>query len=264
MSDIENLQNLSGQLRHGAQQFSTAAQTLRQQAQRLDWSAQDLASGANAWAGQGSQNFTTAWNNYHQNTQTAATALDNTSQSLTKLAQKIDDTVQQLQDQQSQQSALAIGLGVLTVALVVVDVLQLGLDPVTDAATVAAGSADAAAVTGAEAAAGTAEGVANALVEADAEIAGELDSVVVDDVADSGDMLGDTGATPDGINFDDGELPSDGGSGNGSDELVQGNTFGDGAFLDDQRFPYDPEGDLIPQSYDGSCVAASCRMVLSD
>lgn len=52
--------------------------------------------------------------------------------------------------------------------------------------------------------------------------------------------------------------------GGGGDGLVQGNTFGDGAFLDSQRFPYDPEGDLIQQTYSGSCVAASCRMVLSD
>src|SRR5262249_23675192 len=160
----------------------TVAQTLRQQGQRLDWSAQDLVSGVNAWAGQGSQNFTTAWHNYHQNTQKVATALDNTSHSLTRLAQKIDDTVQQLQEQQSEESAVAIGLGVLAVGLVVLDVLQLGLDPVTDATTVAAGSADAAAVTEAAAAAAAAERVANGLVEADAEIAGELDNVVVDDV----------------------------------------------------------------------------------
>ena len=52
MSDIENLQHLSGQVRQGAQQFSTAAQMLRQQAQRLDWSAQDLANGVDAWWGQ--------------------------------------------------------------------------------------------------------------------------------------------------------------------------------------------------------------------
>src|ERR1700694_526156 len=111
MSDIESLQNLSGQLKHGAQQFSTASQTLRLQARGLDWSAQDLANGVNAWVGRGSQNFTTAWNTYHQSTQKAITALDNTSQTLTRLAQKIDETVQQLQEQQAQQSSLAIGLG---------------------------------------------------------------------------------------------------------------------------------------------------------
>ncbi len=50
MSDIESLQYLSGQLRRGAQQFSDAAQKLQQQGQRMDWSAQDLASGVNVWS----------------------------------------------------------------------------------------------------------------------------------------------------------------------------------------------------------------------
>src|SRR5947209_10229852 len=172
MSDIDNLEHLAGQLRQGATKFSDAAQTLRRQAQRLDWSSQDLTSNVNAWAGDGSTNFQTAWKKYHQNTQQSATAMDNTSQALSKLAQKIEDAVQQLRQQQASQSWLAIGLGVLTVGLVVVDVLQLGLDPATDAATVAAGSADAAAISSSEAAAGTAEGVANGLVEVDAEIAG--------------------------------------------------------------------------------------------
>jgi WXG100 family type VII secretion target len=203
MSDIENLQHLSGQLRQGAQQFSTAAHTLRQQAQRLDWSAQDLASGVNAWAGQGSQNFTTSWNNYHQNTQQAASALDTTSQSLTKLAQKIDEAVEQLKEQQSHQTALAIGLGVLTVALVVVDVLQLGLDPVTDAATVAVGSAEVAAVEGAEVAAGAAEGIAGGLVEADATIASELEAIDVGETTEAGDILLEEGGLPEDIAFDE-------------------------------------------------------------
>jgi uncharacterized protein YukE len=268
MSDIESLQYLSGQLRHGAQQFSNAAQTLQRQGQRLDWSAQDLASGVSAWAGQGSQNFTTSWNTYHRSTQQAATALENTAQALTRLAQKIDEVVAQLQQQQAHQSALAIGLGVLTVGLAVLDVLQLGLDPVTDGLTVAAGSADATAIAGSEAAAGSAEVAAQGLVEVDAEIAGDLDEIAdgIDNVADSGDIGADGGGAPGDVNFDDGPFDGDGSSGDsdGGDELVQGNTFGDGAFADDQRVPYDPEGDLIPQSYSGSCVASSCRMILSD
>ncbi len=221
MSDIESLQYLSGQLRRGAQQFSNAAQTLQQQGQRLDWSAQDLATGVNAWAGQGSQNFTTSWNRYHQSTQRAATAMDNTSQALTRLAQKIDETVAQLQEQQAQQSAMAIGMGVLTVGLVVLDVLQLGLDPVTDGLTVAAGSADAAAITGTEAAAGSAEVAAQGLVEADAQIAGDLDEIAsgIDNVADSGDMGADGGGAPGDVNFDDG--PFGDGNGEPSDQAIQ-------------------------------------------
>ena len=57
MSDIDKLAYLSGQLHQGAKTFSAAAQTLHQQAQRLDWSAQDLATGADGWAGAGSKNF---------------------------------------------------------------------------------------------------------------------------------------------------------------------------------------------------------------
>ena len=219
MSDIESLQNLSGQLKHGAQQFSDASQKLSLQARGLDWSAQDLANGANAWAGAGSQNFTTAWNTYHQSTQKSVTALNNTSQALTRLAQKIDETVQQLQDQQAQQSSLAIGMGVLTVGLVVLDVLQLGLDPVTDGLTVAAGSADAAAISGTEAAAGSAEVAAQGLVEADAQIAGDLDEIVngIDNVADSGDIAADGGTTPGDINVDDGPF-NDSGTGSGGND----------------------------------------------
>ena len=147
--------------------------------------------------------------------------------------------------------------------LVVLDVLQLGLDPVTDGLTVAAGSADAAAITGTEAAAGSAEVAAQGLVEADAQIAGDLDSIAsgIDNVADSGDIAADGGGAPGDINVDEGPFNDNGSTGDG---LVQGNTFGDGAFADNQRLPYDPEGDLIPQSYSGSCVASSCRMVLSD
>jgi WXG100 family type VII secretion target len=231
MSDIDKLKTLSGQLRQGAQQFTGAANTLSQQAQRLDWSAQDLATGVNAWAGQGSQNFTTAWNTYHQSTQKSVTALNNTSQALTKLANKIDDAVQQMQQQQASQSGLAIGLGVLTVGLVVVDVLQLGLDPATDAVTVAAGSADAAAVGGSEAAAGAAEGAADGLVEADSEIAGELDEIVdsIDDVSDSGDLGPNGGGDPTGIQFDNDPFEEPGGgSGGGGDGGDGGDGGGDG------------------------------------
>ncbi len=55
MSDRDNLENLSGQLKQGAKQCSSTVQALRQQAQRLDWSAQALVSGVNAWAGQGAR-----------------------------------------------------------------------------------------------------------------------------------------------------------------------------------------------------------------
>jgi WXG100 family type VII secretion target len=215
MADIGRLEYLSGQLHQGAKKFSDAAQTLRQQAQRLDWSAQDLATGVDSWAGAGSKNFQAAWQGYHANTQKSATALDNTSQALTKLAQKIDDSVQQMRAAQAMQTAGTI----LTVGLVVVDVLQLGLDPVTDAATVGAVGADGAL-------AGEADAAATAVVEADAEIGAELDQIVgeIENVSDAGDIPVVPGEEPGDINFDnsepavngDGGMNGDGTGGNGS------------------------------------------------
>lgn len=207
MSDIDRLEHLAGQLHQGAKQFSDAARTLRQQAQRLDWSAQDLAAGVDRWAGAGSKAFQAAWQGYHANTQKSATALDNTSQALTKLAQKIDDNVQQMRHAQAMQTAGFF----LTAGLVVLDVVQLGLDPVTDAATVGAAGADVAA-------AGEASAAATAIVEADAEIGAELDQIVgeIENVSNAGDIAGDTGAAPGDINFDNVDPEAGGGSGGGN------------------------------------------------
>jgi WXG100 family type VII secretion target len=215
MADIGRLEYLSGQLHQGAKKFSDAAQTLRQQAQRLDWSAQDLATGVDSWAGAGSKNFQAAWQGYHANTQKSATALDNTSQALTKLAQKIDDSVQKMRAAQAMQT----GGFFLTAGLVVLDVVQLGLDPVTDAATVGAVGADVAMV-------GEADAAATAVVEADAEIGAELDQIVgeIENVSDAGDIPVVPGEEPGDINFDnsepavngDGGMNGDGTGGNGN------------------------------------------------
>ena len=208
MSDIDRLEYLSNQLHQGAQKFANAAQTLRQQAQSLDWSAQDLASGVDAWAGAGSRSFTAAWNRYHNSTQKSATALDNTSQALSKLAQKIDDSVQQMRAAQAMETASTF----LTVGLVVLDVVQLGLDPVTDAATVGAASADVAVAEEADAA-------TTAIAEADKAIANKLDEIEagIENTTDSGDIAADGSGEPSDISFNDcgdGEPPSAGGSGN--------------------------------------------------
>jgi len=64
--------------------------------------------------------------------------------------------------------ALAIGLGVVTVGLAVASALQLGLDPITDAATAATGSADAVAFTAANSADTVVTGADVAAVSADA------------------------------------------------------------------------------------------------
>jgi len=226
MSDIDRLEYLSGQLHQGAQKFAHTAQTLRQQAQSLDWSAQDLASGTDAWAGTGSQNFTAAWNHYHNSTQKSATALDNTSQALSKLAQKIDDSVQQMRAAQAEQA----GGFLLTGLLFIADVAQGGLDPVTDGLTVAVG-ADAAVAEGADAA-------DTAIDEVDTETAKDLDGFMgeIDNTADAGDIAADSGGDPGDISFGDGgindggsgEPPSEGGSGNGSDGGDGGSGGSDG------------------------------------
>lgn len=238
MSDIDRLKYLSNQLHQGAQKFANAAQALRQQAQSLDWSTQDLASGVDAWAGAGSRSFTAAWNRYHNSTQKSATSLDNTSQALSKLAQRIDDSVQQMRTAQAMQTASTF----LTVGLVVLDVVQLGLDPVTDAATVGMAGADVAVAEGADAA-------ATAIVEADAEIASTLDEIEagIENTTDAGDIPIDGGSEPSDITFDDGgdeEPPSTGGSGNdggnggdcgngdGNSGIDDGDDSGDGGSSD--------------------------------
>lgn len=213
--NINALEALVGQLQQGASKFSNAAQTLRQQAQRLDWTAQDLAEGVDGWAGNGSKHFQTAWQAYHANTQKSATALDETAQALTKLAQKINDSVQQYRiAQAAQEASTFLGIG-----LTVLDVLQLGADPVTDAATGAAFGADAAAEASLEAATA-------AIEEADAEIGSELDEIIsqIEDANDPGDISLDPGNQPGDINFDENPANDPGGTGdNGGNNGGNGN-----------------------------------------
>ena len=235
MSDIDNLAYLAGQLHQGATKFSDAAATLRRQAQQLDWSAEDLASGVDAWAGKASKSFQGAWERYHTNTTRSADALDATSQALTKLAKKIDDSVDQMRAAQAAQTAT----GWLTVGLVVLDVVQLGLDPVTDAATVGMAGADVAATEGADAA-------ATAILEADTEIGAELESIVGD--IENADGLGDIPEEPldepGAIDFseDDPEAGGDSGGGDdgGGDDGNGGDGNGNGDFGNGD-FENDPE-----------------------
>ncbi|MBV9711079.1 MAG: WXG100 family type VII secretion target, partial [Ktedonobacteraceae bacterium] len=218
MSDLDNLAYLAGQLHQGAKKFSDAAQKLRTQAQQLDWSAEDLASGVDAWAGPASKSFQSAWQRYHSNTKKSADALDATSQALTKLAKKIDDSVDQMRAAQAAQTASSW----LTVGLVVVDVVQLGLDPVTDAATVGMAGADVAAAEGADAAAA-------AIVEADAEIGTELEGIVseIENVDGLGDIPEELPNEPGAIDFSE-EDPEAGGSGGGGGDDGNGGDGGNG------------------------------------
>lgn len=83
----------------------------------------------------------------------------------------------------------------------------------------------------------------------------------INEVTDSSDILGNTNVTPDKISFGNEPFRE---SDPRSDGLVQGNTFGDGAFLEEQRFPYEPKCGFIEQIHEGSCLAACEKMILRD
>lgn len=164
--DVGQLEALVGELRQKSQRFSAAAQQMINQAKQLDGAAQDLADNATSWAGKGSSIFMDTWLRYHGDTLRSAIALDSASQVLSKLAQKLDDAAQQIMSLQAQEAA---GVAV-TVGLVLLDVAQLGMDPVTDAATVGAGGADGY----------IAEEIAaeqEAIAEMDSEISAEIDEI---------------------------------------------------------------------------------------
>ncbi|HLJ81523.1 MAG TPA: WXG100 family type VII secretion target [Ktedonobacterales bacterium] len=164
--DLGRLQALVGELQQKSKRFSDAAQQLIDQTYQLDAAAQDFADSATSWAGKGSQVFLSAWMRYHGDTLRSAVALDSTSQVLGKLAQKLEEHAQKIQDLQNQETGgflLTLGLGLLSVA-------QLGLDPVSDAATGAAGVGDAAIM----------EEIATeeeAIAELDSEIGAELEQI---------------------------------------------------------------------------------------
>lgn len=124
MADIANLTNIAEALQTKASSFINAAETLRQQATRLNWASQGLTNGS--WAGQGSQSFQNAWNLYHRDTSKAADALDSTAQTLTTLAGRLNEQVQVLYHAQE---LAAIGLaGAAAVATAAAEVAIFGAD----------------------------------------------------------------------------------------------------------------------------------------
>jgi uncharacterized protein YukE len=124
MADSAKLAYIAGELQRKAGSFTNAAETLRQQATRLDWAAQGLTGGS--WAGVGSQAFQKAWNLYHRDTQKAASTLDNTASTLITLADKLDEQVQAMHHAQ-QLSALGL-VSAATVATAAAEVAIFGAD----------------------------------------------------------------------------------------------------------------------------------------
>ena len=219
MSDPNKLAAIADDLRKVAKDCSNASHTLQQQAQQLDGSAQDLTIGTSKWAGKGSQSFLSAWNDYHRDTSRSSRELDQTAQALNKLAQTIEDNLQALYNAQAQEAAGWI----LTGGLVILDIAQLGLDPVSDAATVGAGGADMELIQEAQAA-------NEAIVEMDAQVSGELDEITsqIENSSEPGDVNVTDGGTNDSGNTDTGGGSSGGNGGGGRTATGGGDNNGPG------------------------------------
>jgi len=202
VSDPNKLAAIADDLRKVAKDCANASHTLRLQAQQLDWTAQDLTIGTSKWAGKGSQSFLSAWNDYHRDTYRSCNELDQTAQALNKLAQTIEDNLQTLHDAQAKE----IAAGIITGGLLLLDIVQLGLDPVTDAATVGAGGVDMALIEEAQAA-------EEVITEMDAQVSGELEEITsqIENSSEPGDVNVTDGGTNDGGSTDSGG----GASGNG-------------------------------------------------
>ncbi len=212
MSDPNRLEAIAQDLRRVAGKYTSAVDTLQRQSQGLDGSAQDLTYGTQKWAGKGSQAFLNSWNQYHHDTQRSCDTLTQSATALNKLAKTIEDNVQAIRNAQAQATAGFI----LTGALVIADIAQLGLDPITDGATVASGGADAALVEEAQAA-------EEAIVEMDTEVSGELDQITsqIENSTEPGDVNIPTGDSTDGLSVST--------QGDSTTELFQKNLDGSGS-----------------------------------
>ncbi|MDQ2717144.1 MAG: cysteine peptidase family C39 domain-containing protein [Chloroflexota bacterium] len=254
MVDVDALQNLVDHMNQKAKKFSDAAKTILDGAQSLDSAASDLTTNPASWVGKGAKAFQLSWIGFHSNALNSALHLDATSQVLSKFASQLQDHVDKIRDLQAQMA----GMAVLTIGLSIADVVQLGLDPVTDAATAGAGGGDAAIMTEINA-------EEDAIASLDGTIAGEIDAV--------------TAEIESSIPLDQLELPADQvseftqleddftGDANGFDDptLDKGIDLSQGGiFPEDQRLPYDPSGSYYKQLQPGSCIASCDRMILSD
>jgi uncharacterized protein YukE len=165
MGDIDEskLQAAIDALHASATTFSNASHTVQSRAQHLFGISLDITYNVHDWAGAGSEAFQHAWGQFDQDSRKAVNALSGTANALNKLAQKLQDALDAKRQAERNQGLMILG----TIGLGILDVAQLGLDPVTDAATV--GMAAGAVAEGAVDIAGM---VAEADVAAEAELAG--------------------------------------------------------------------------------------------
>lgn len=160
------LQNVISQLRTTANQFSNAASAVQSRAEHLAGISLDITYSANDWSGQASSAFQNTWMQYDLDTRKAIATLKETTNALNNLAQRLEQIIEEKRNAEMREDALLMA----TFGLTLVDMLQLGLDPATDALTAA---------TAAGAAARVAEAIdIEALVEgADMVAEGELSGI---------------------------------------------------------------------------------------
>lgn len=139
-----SVQNAIAQLRSKASQFTTAAQDIQARAMHLAGISLDITYSASDWAGGASQAFQSAWGQYDLDSHKAIEALNSTANAFNNLAQRLETALQTKREAEQRANALLVA----TVGLTLLDIIQLGMDPATDALT--AGTAAGAAAVAAE------------------------------------------------------------------------------------------------------------------
>lgn len=142
--DEYRLQVTIDSLRGNSGRFYDAAQNILARAQHLFGVSIDITYNAQQWNGPGSAAFQHAWQQYDFHSRRAIDALNHTGSALNTMAQRLENIL--LEKQALEQRANALLLA--TAGLTLLDFMQLGLDPLTDAAL--AGTAAASAVLAAQ------------------------------------------------------------------------------------------------------------------
>lgn len=127
--DENRLQETIDSLRGNSGRFYSAAQDIQSRAQYLFGISTDITYSASNWKSEGSQTFQDAWSQYDFHSHRAIAALNHTGDSLNKLAYRLQEVLQEKQALEQRANALLLATAGLSLA----DVMQLGLDPATDA-----------------------------------------------------------------------------------------------------------------------------------
>lgn len=158
-----SLQIAIDELRSKANVFSAAAQDIRSRVMFLTRISQDITYSASDWVGNASQAFLNAWGQFDLDSHRAFDALQATANACNNLAQRLETALQTKRDAEQRANALLVA----TIGLTLLDIVQLGMDPATDALT--AGT-----VAGAAAVAAESIDLGALVMEADVATEGEL------------------------------------------------------------------------------------------